>query len=103
LSEEEKTDADMGTHLLFQIKGLNCGRLYQYTLVSLNALQFQILPGIGENAGHLLQPAVFMAPPRIGDTHHVRLIASADQEGMDLIHHISIDDKIAKLLKLGLD
>lgn len=102
-SDSPTSPQTKATHLLFSLQDLNCGQNYHYTLNSADDIAFFVQPGVGEKTGHVLTPQMFTTPPKPGQTQHVHLIASADQEGMDLIHHISIDDKLAKLLKLGLD
>jgi len=85
-------------HLHFNISGLTPGEKYQYEIKARNNENILI-----ENTGTEHSAITFNAAPTPGQQKKAKMILSADQEVMDLVHSIKLDDKGAKLLGLQLD
>lgn len=99
---EDQPDSEKARHHLFYIQNLTCGEEYSYQVQSLTQ-DIVVLPAIGEKEGRPLAAQQFIAPPAPGQSTKIKLITSADQEGIDAMHCTSIDNLVAKLLNLNLD
>lgn len=88
-----------GSHLHFNMSGLNCNEEYTYQIIHENNDVFMAGTVI-DPTSKLHTPITFKAPPAQNQANAIHMIVSADQEVIDVAYWTQIDETVTKMFGL---